>query len=97
MNAVIAACENEASFGIENRGKTKHRKRGRGCGRKHSGGVIAGGDGSASGIDERLLKLRVCGTRQDGSTAKKRQIRAAIELGGHTETDHERCANGRAG
>ena len=65
MNAVISSGEEEAALGIEDRGKTKHPKRRSGCRRKHSGGVIAGGDGSASGIDERLLKLRVCGTRED--------------------------------
>jgi hypothetical protein len=83
MNAVIAGRKNEAALGVEDRGKTEHRKRRSGRRRKHAGGVIAGGEGSSSGIDERLLKLRVCGTPQDeDSRAKKRQIRAAIELGG---------------
>ena len=64
MNAVIAACKNEAALGVEDRGKTEHRKRGRGCRCKHAGGVIAGGDGSAGGVREGLLKLRAGGTGQ---------------------------------
>ena len=65
MNAVISCGEEEAALGIKGGGKTKHSKRRSGCRRKRTCGVVTDGDGSAGGVHERLLKLRVCGTRQD--------------------------------
>jgi hypothetical protein len=65
MNAVIAAGEEEPAFGIEDRGGAKHRKRRRGCRRQHTCCVVAGSDGTTGGVQERLLELRVGGTRQD--------------------------------
>jgi hypothetical protein len=55
VNAVIAACEEEAALGIEDSGKTKHSKRGRGRRCKGTYGVVRDGDGSAGGVHEWLL------------------------------------------
>lgn len=57
MNAVIAGREKEAALGIEDRGKTKHSKRGSGCRRKRTCGVVT--------MAMAPPVVRVCGTHED--------------------------------